>query len=69
MTNDTTSDTNVGDAVPCFALSKNGQYAMSASGGRISLFNLVTFEVRDFPFMCCLLPIGLNTYKKPPHLQ
>ncbi|XVF35630.1 hypothetical protein REPUB_Repub18cG0162700 [Reevesia pubescens] len=30
--------------VPCFALSKNDSYVMSASGGRISLFNMMTFK-------------------------
>ena len=44
MTNDI-SDTNPEDAVPCFALSKNDSYVMSASGGKISLFNMMTFKV------------------------
>ncbi|KAL0904778.1 hypothetical protein M5K25_026928 [Dendrobium thyrsiflorum] len=44
MTNDTT-DTNQEEAVPCFALSKNDSYVMSASGGKISLFNMMTFKV------------------------
>jgi len=39
MTNDV-NDTNPEDAVPCFALSKNDSYVMSASGGKISLFNI-----------------------------
>ncbi|GLU09671.1 hypothetical protein SLE2022_265180 [Rubroshorea leprosula] len=43
MTNDT-SDLNPEDAVPCFALSKNDSYVMSASGGKISLFNMMTFK-------------------------
>ncbi|KAF6158051.1 hypothetical protein GIB67_014845 [Kingdonia uniflora] len=43
MTNDVT-DTNPEDAVPCFALSKNDSYVMSASGGKISLFNMMTFK-------------------------
>ncbi|KAH7547411.1 hypothetical protein FEM48_Zijuj01G0306800 [Ziziphus jujuba var. spinosa] len=43
MTNDI-SDANVDDAVPCFALSKNDSYVMSASGGKISLFNMMTFK-------------------------
>lgn len=50
MTNEI-SDANVDDAVPCFALSKNDSYCMSASGGSISLFNMMTFKVRDFPFL------------------
>ncbi|CAN8298789.1 unnamed protein product [Cochlearia groenlandica] len=43
MTNDT-SDTNPEDAIHCFALSKNDSYVMSASGGKISLFNMMTFK-------------------------
>ncbi|XP_039058030.1 topless-related protein 4-like isoform X2 [Hibiscus syriacus] len=43
MTNDI-CDTNPEDAVPCFALSKNDSYVMSASGGKISLFNMMTFK-------------------------
>uniref|UniRef100_A0A0C9S7L9 TSA: Wollemia nobilis Ref_Wollemi_Transcript_8205_4327 transcribed RNA sequence n=1 Tax=Wollemia nobilis TaxID=56998 RepID=A0A0C9S7L9_9CONI len=44
MTNDT-SDTNPEDAVACIALSKNDSYVMSASGGKVSLFNMMTFKV------------------------
>ncbi|KAG2700213.1 hypothetical protein I3760_07G221600 [Carya illinoinensis] len=43
MRNDLTG-TNKEDAVPCFALSKNDSYLMSASGGMISLFNMLTFK-------------------------
>ncbi|TXG69424.1 hypothetical protein EZV62_004359 [Acer yangbiense] len=43
MTNDVT-DSNPEEAVPCFALSKNDSYVMSASGGKISLFNMMTFK-------------------------
>ncbi|XP_022730861.1 topless-related protein 4-like isoform X2 [Durio zibethinus] len=43
MTNDI-SDANPEDAVPCFALSKNDSYVMSASGGKISLFNMMTYK-------------------------
>ncbi|XWS26193.1 hypothetical protein CRYUN_Cryun26dG0010000 [Craigia yunnanensis] len=32
------------ETVPCFALSKNDSYVMSASGGKISLFNMTTFK-------------------------
>lgn len=49
MTNDIT-DTNPEDAVPCFALSKNDSYVMSASGGKISLFNMMTFKVKTHIF-------------------
>lgn len=44
MTNDV-ADTSPEEAVPCFALSKNDSYVMSASGGKISLFNMMTFKV------------------------
>ncbi|KAL8158733.1 hypothetical protein V2J09_000270, partial [Rumex salicifolius] len=43
MTNDL-SDTNPEEAASCFALSKNDSYVMSASGGKISLFNMMTFK-------------------------
>jgi WD40 repeat protein len=44
MTNDI-SETNVEEAVPCIALSKNDSYLISASGGKVSLFNMMTFKV------------------------
>lgn len=47
MTNDIT-DTNPEEAVPCIALSKNDSYVMSASGGKVSLFNMMTFKVCFF---------------------
>ncbi|KAK6915095.1 WD40 repeat [Dillenia turbinata] len=43
MTNDITEN-NPEEAVHCFALSKNDSYVMSASGGKISLFNMMTFK-------------------------
>ncbi|XP_022760612.1 topless-related protein 2-like [Durio zibethinus] len=43
MTNDVPENTE--DAVPCIALSKNDSYVMSACGGKISLFNMMTFKV------------------------
>ncbi|KAJ6697805.1 hypothetical protein OIU79_011375 [Salix purpurea] len=43
MTNDLV-DARPEEAVPCFALSKNDSYIMSASGGKISLFNTQTFK-------------------------
>ncbi|KAI4295197.1 hypothetical protein MLD38_040576 [Melastoma candidum] len=33
------------EVVPCIALSKNDSYVMSACGGKISLFNMMTFKV------------------------
>ncbi|KAG8045556.1 hypothetical protein GUJ93_ZPchr0008g11590 [Zizania palustris] len=44
MTNDP-ADTNPEEAVPCIALSKNDSYVMSACGGKVSLFNMMTFKV------------------------
>lgn len=47
MTNETT-DTNPEEVTPCIALSKNDSYVMSGSGGKISLFNMMTFKVHSF---------------------
>ncbi|XP_041017427.1 topless-related protein 3-like isoform X1 [Juglans microcarpa x Juglans regia] len=44
MTNDV-SGVNLEEAVPCIALSKNDSYVMSACGGKVSLFNMMTFKV------------------------
>lgn len=43
MTNEI-GEANPEEAVPCFALSKNDSYVMSASGGKISLYNMMTFK-------------------------
>ncbi|XP_020688371.1 protein TPR3-like isoform X2 [Dendrobium catenatum] len=43
MTNET-SDANTEEAIHCFALSKNDSYVLSASGGKISLFNMMSFK-------------------------
>ncbi|XXG59183.1 hypothetical protein AAC387_Pa04g1308 [Persea americana] len=52
MTNDITG-TNSEEAVPCFALSKNDSYVLSASGGKISLFNMISFKT-------------MTTFMRPP---
>ncbi|XP_038696642.1 topless-related protein 4-like isoform X2 [Tripterygium wilfordii] len=44
MTNDLPSPNLLSEDVSCFALSKNDSYVMSASGGKISLFNMRTFK-------------------------
>ena len=44
MTNDT-NDGNPEEATACIALSKNDSYVMSASGGKVSLFHMMTFKV------------------------
>lgn len=59
MTNDIT-DSNTEDAVPCFALSKNDSYVMSASGGKISLFNMMTFKVSYDPWSLFKTVFGLQ---------
>ncbi|MFS8002096.1 putative transcription factor WD40-like family [Helianthus anomalus] len=43
VTNDVV-ETNPEESVACFALSKNDLYVMSASGGKISLFNMMKFK-------------------------
>ncbi|CAF1933817.1 topless-related protein 2-like [Brassica napus] len=43
MANDVSE--NPESAVPCIALSKNDSYVMSACGGKVSLFNMMTFKV------------------------
>ena len=58
MTNDI-ADVNPEEAVHCFALSKNDSYVMSASGGKISLFNMMTFKVcnnkTSYLFICLFI--------------
>ncbi|XP_076884506.1 topless-related protein 4-like [Bidens hawaiensis] len=43
MTNDI-KDVKLEDTLACLAVSNNHGYAVSSSGGKISLFNLITFE-------------------------
>ncbi|KAM0909130.1 hypothetical protein ACQ4PT_015010 [Festuca glaucescens] len=43
MANDT-GEANPEESVPCIALSKNDSYVMSACGGKVSLFNMMTFK-------------------------
>lgn len=50
MTNDIL-ETHHEDSVACFALSKNKAYLVSASGGEISLFNMITFKVMVYGCM------------------
>ncbi|KAG6389672.1 hypothetical protein SASPL_151145 [Salvia splendens] len=45
MSNDVNDAKPADDSVACIALSKNDSYVMSASGGRVSLFNMMTFKV------------------------
>ncbi|XP_077244772.1 protein TOPLESS-RELATED PROTEIN 2-like isoform X2 [Tasmannia lanceolata] len=45
MTNDTSEANQAEESAACIALSKNDSYVMSASGGKVSLFNMMTFKV------------------------
>ncbi|KAJ4908640.1 Topless-related protein 4 [Raphanus sativus] len=53
-----TSDTNPEEAIPCLALSKNDSYLVSASGGQISVFNMVTFK----SMVTCMPPPPAATF-------
>ncbi|KAH7668741.1 WD40 repeat-containing protein [Dioscorea alata] len=45
MSNDTSDNNTAEESTGCIALSKNDSYVMSASGGKVSLFNMMTFKV------------------------
>lgn len=45
MTNDISETSPPEEPAACIALSKNDSYVMSASGGKVSLFNMMTFKV------------------------
>ncbi|XP_074326432.1 protein TOPLESS-RELATED PROTEIN 2-like isoform X1 [Apium graveolens] len=45
MSNDLNDGKAAEDSAACIALSKNDSYVMSASGGKVSLFNMMTFKV------------------------
>lgn len=45
MTNDVNDNKPAEESAACIALSKNDSYVMSASGGKVSLFNMMTFKV------------------------
>lgn len=45
MTNDINESNPAEESAACIALSKNDSYVMSASGGKVSLFNMMTFKV------------------------
>ncbi|CAD6272814.1 unnamed protein product [Miscanthus lutarioriparius] len=45
MTNDTIDGNDPKEATACTALSKKDHYLISASGGKVSLFNMMTFKV------------------------
>lgn len=45
MSNDLNDSKPAEESAACIALSKNDSYVMSASGGKVSLFNMMTFKV------------------------
>ncbi|XP_059461310.1 protein TOPLESS-RELATED PROTEIN 2-like [Corylus avellana] len=45
MSNDVNENKPAEESASCIALSKNDSYVMSASGGKVSLFNMMTFKV------------------------
>ncbi|XP_075663996.1 topless-related protein 3-like [Castanea sativa] len=50
---------NLEESVPCIALSKNDSYVMSTCGGKVSLFNMMTFKVMT-TFMPASPAIGME---------
>ena len=50
MTNDLSDAKSSEESAACIALSKNDSYVMSASGGKVSLFNMMTFKVSGYPY-------------------
>ena len=50
MTNDISDAKPAEESAACIALSKNDSYVMSASGGKVSLFNMMTFKVFNCNF-------------------
>jgi hypothetical protein len=50
MANDVNDNKPAEESTACIALSKNDSYVMSASGGKVSLFNMMTFKVCYYCF-------------------
>lgn len=50
MANDVNDNKPAEESTACIALSKNDSYVMSASGGKVSLFNMMTFKVCHYSF-------------------
>ena len=61
MTNDLTG-VSFEEFLPCFALSKNDSYVVSASKGMISLFNMLTFKVtyKQIPWLLGDIPSNIE---------
>lgn len=51
MSNDISENKPAEESIACIALSKNDSYVMSASGGKVSLFNVMTFKVSPYHFL------------------
>nr|XP_043627620.1 protein TOPLESS-RELATED PROTEIN 2-like isoform X2 [Erigeron canadensis] len=58
MSNDVNESKSAEESPACIALSKNDSYVMSASGGKVSLFNMMTFKVMT----TCMPPPPAATY-------
>ena len=67
MTNDV-SGVNLEEANPCIALSKNDSYVMSAAGGKVSLFNMMTFKVYIYIYIFLRVHMDLKRLLKPQSL-
>ena len=65
MTNDINENKPPEESGACIALSKNDSYVMSASGGKVSLFNMMTFKV-TFLLLPWLSLIYLNQINQSP---
>ena len=53
MSNDINDNKPPEESAACIALSKNDSYVMSASGGKVSLFNMMTFKVNMIDVFLC----------------
>lgn len=63
MSNDLNDAKSSEDSVSCIALSKNDSYVMSASGGKVSLFNMMTFKVcRPLDNLVTIFIVGLQLH-------
>lgn len=60
MSNDPSETKPAEESAACIALSKNDSYVMSASGGKVSLFNMMTFKVCCYPLHLMPLSLGVN---------
>ncbi|KVH91644.1 Quinonprotein alcohol dehydrogenase-like-superfamily [Cynara cardunculus var. scolymus] len=61
MSNDVSESKPAEESAACIALSKNDSYVMSASGGKVSLFNMMTFKLTDLAKLQVM-----TTFMPPP---